>query len=89
METCINTMANDTHYSFSSDERKWINRIHKLKESYPNDVVICAEPAENDGMIVARFPIKWLKIAPPRKVSDEQRQAASERFKAMHSHDAE
>ena len=36
-----------------------------------------------DGSICAKLPIKYLKISAPRKVSDEQRQKASERFKKL------
>lgn len=68
---------------FSSDEQKWINRIHKLKESEPDSVNIISEPEENDGCIYASVPSKWLKIAPPRHVNftEEQREAMRERLK--------
>ena len=36
-----------------------------------------------DGSICAKLPVKFLKISAPRKVSEEQRQAASERFKKI------
>ena len=40
--------------------------------------------AENeDGSICAKLPMKYLKISAPRKVSEEQRRAASERFKKL------
>ena len=61
--------------------QKWINKVKKLKEEHPDDVKILAE--NEDGSICARLPIKYLKISAPRKVSDEQRQAASERFKKL------
>ena len=61
--------------------KKWINKVKKLKEEHPDDVKILAE--NEDGSICARLPIKYLKISAPRKVSDEQRQAASERFKKL------
>lgn len=60
---------------------KWINKIKKLKEEHPDEVKIIAENA--DGSICAKLPIKYLKISAPRKVSEEQRQAASERFRKL------
>lgn len=60
---------------------KWINKVKKLKEEYPDDVKIIAE--NTDGSICAKLPAKFLKISAPRKVSEEQRQAASERFRKL------
>ena len=37
----------------------------------------------DDGTILAKLPLKFLKISPPRKVSDEQREQMRERFIAM------
>ena len=68
---------------FSSDEKRWINRIRKLKETNPFEVRILEQPENNDGCIYAAIPSNWLKIAPPRKLSytDEQREAMGERLK--------
>ena len=37
----------------------------------------------NDGSMVCHVPINFIKMSPPRKVSEEQAAAASERFKQM------
>lgn len=68
---------------FSSDEKKWINRIRKLQEAEPDLVGILCQPEENDGTIYATVPSNWLKISPPRHVTftDEQREAMKERLK--------
>ena len=83
METCCE--YTDKTLYISSDHQKWINRIRKLKSEYPGDVEIKNRPEDNDGCICATLPAAWLKISPPRKVemTDEQRQAASERMKAL------
>lgn len=40
--------------------------------------------AENkDGPAFFHIPINYVKISPPRKVSEEQREAAGERFRKM------
>lgn len=69
METCINTTSKDGVMAISSDERKWINRIIKLKEEYPQQITIRRTPQSNDGCIVADIPAKWLSIKPPRTVT--------------------
>ena len=60
---------------FSSDERKWVTKIRKLAEQYPDKVIIKRQPEDNDGCIYAKVPASWLKIQPKytRNYSDEQR----------------
>ena len=79
METCFNYCSPETAY-FSSDERRWINKIHKLKLQRPNEVEILKEPEDNDGCIYCKLPIRYLKLQPKREVSEEQRQAAGKRL---------
>ena len=83
-ETSV-TYTSQTAY-FSSDEKRWINRIRKLEESNPDDVTILRQPEDNDGCIYATVPSHWLKIAPPRRVNftDEQLTAMRERLKNAH-----
>ena len=81
METCFNYTEKD-HGFFSSDERKFINKVHKLKEQYPDEVRIIAEPEENDGCIYCELPTAWFTIRVPKKrvLTDEQRAELSERL---------
>lgn len=67
---------------FCTCERKWVNKILKLKESNPDDVGITMYPENNDGYIVAHVPKNWFKLSPPRQVNytDEQRAALAERM---------
>ena len=69
----------------SSDQQKIIHRVRKLAESYPDKVTIKHQPEQNDGCICATMPAEWLKLSPPirREMTDEQRQAASERMKTL------
>ena len=80
-ENCIEFLNNQHSIIVSFCMPKWINKIKKLKEEHPDEVKIIAENA--DGSICAKLPIKYLKISAPRKVSEEQRQAASERFRKL------
>ena len=67
METCFNYCSERAF--FSSDERKWVNRVRKLAEENPEEVRIIAQPEENDGCIYAELPAKWLRVQPPRKLN--------------------
>lgn len=70
METCFNYTDKDTGY-FSSDERRWINKIRKLKEKFPDQVRIIREPEDNDGCIYCSLPVAWLKVMPKRVLSED------------------
>lgn len=80
-ENVLEFLSGQKTITVSFCQEKWINKVKKLKENYPNDVEIIAE--NEDGSICAKLPAKFLKLSPPKKVSEEQRQAASERFKKM------
>jgi hypothetical protein len=81
METCCE--YTEKTLFVSSDHQKWINRIRKLSEQYPDDVTIKHRPEENDGCICATMPSEWLRISPPRKVemSEERKAELSERLR--------
>jgi hypothetical protein len=85
METCFN-YCNPKLAFFSSDERKWITRVRKLKEQHPDQVQIIAEPETNDGCIYCKLPADWLRIGPKRQVnmSDERKQELAERLRELH-----
>lgn len=69
METSL-TYTDKTAW-FSSDERKWIFRIRKLKEEHPDEVTIIRQPEENDGCIYCKVPAEWFRIAPKKVFSEE------------------
>ncbi len=81
IENVIEFLNNEKTIAVSFCSRKWINKIKRLHEKKPDEVKIIAE--NKDGSIYAHLPIKYLKISPPRKVSEEQKQAASERLKKI------
>ena len=84
METCFNYYSKEHGY-FSSDERKFINKVRRLKEKYPDQVRILAEPEENDGCIYCELPVEWFSVRPPKKMNftDEQKAELSVRMKSI------
>lgn len=81
METTINyTNADNGMAWVSSDRRAVINEIRRLAQKNPGSVIILNEPDENDGVLYCRVPIDWIKIRPPKTLSEDQRAAARERF---------
>lgn len=81
METCFNYTEKEHGY-FSSDEKRFVNKVHRLKEQYPEQVRIIAEPEENDGCIYCELPVEWFTIRVPKKrvLTEEQKQILSERL---------
>lgn len=62
---------------------RYISRIKKLAEKYPDDVKILENA---DGTILAYIPVKAIHISIVHrdiKMTDEQKRAASERMKKM------
>jgi hypothetical protein len=53
----------------------------RYAESRPDEVKLMAE--NKDGSAYFHVPISYIKVSPPRKVSEEQREAAGERFRKM------
>jgi hypothetical protein len=63
---------------------KFISRMRKLKEQFPDDVEI--EEVKNSAAIVCRFPTKWIKInvggcGNHREVTEEEKEILRERIK--------
>lgn len=86
METCINYC--EPGFAFmSSDERRWIKRLRLLAEEHPDECFILKQPEDNGGFIYSKFPIKWARVMPPRKMSltDEERAKRSEKLRLIRS----
>lgn len=81
METALN--YTDKTMFFSSDERKWINKIRSLAEQNPDAVTILKQPEQNHGSIYAKLPAEYLKISAPRacNLTDEQKAQLAERLR--------
>lgn len=64
-------------YSCNEDVKK---QVRQLAKDFPEQVKI---KRDDEIAIDAVVPKKWIKIVPPRKLSDEQRKAAAERMKSV------
>ena len=70
------------YMGISTNVGKYVNKLSKLKEKYPDDVNIVENP---ENWIYAKIPITWFKFpSPKRRITEEQRQAASERLSQYH-----
>lgn len=80
-ENGVEFLTNQKTMCVSFSQKKWVTRIKKLADSYPDDVEIIA--VNTDGSITAHIPTSWLKISPKRKgreFTEEEKVAAAERL---------
>lgn len=84
-ETALNYLVEDEHMTFCTCEKKWINRINKLKEEHPDDVDITDYPESNHGYMVVHLPKSWFTIRVPHKIelSEEEKLRRSERLRSL------
>lgn len=80
-ENAIEWYTGQRTITVTINQEKYKNKILKLAETHADQVKIVK--VNDDGTILAKLPLKFLKISPPRKVSDEQREQMRERFMAM------
>jgi len=85
MDNCIDNVfewyTGEKVAGVTFSQRKWINKVKKYAEDYPDDVVIEAE--NDDGSIFAKIPVSWFKMSPPKKgreFTEEEKAAAAERL---------
>ena len=57
------------------------SKLMRLARERPDEVKVMAE--NKDGSAFFHIPISYIKVSPPRQVSEEQREAAGERFRRM------
>lgn len=57
--------------TLSLTQGRTITRVMKLAKSRPEECKIIAENA--DGSIVAKVPVGWIRINPPKQFTEEQK----------------
>lgn len=91
METCIDFIHGEDTIIWSTNHFATIRKMEELIEKYPNDVQIIRDYRNEEGeakQLEIRVPAKWMRMPRPpkkREFTEEQRQAASERFRKYHA----
>lgn len=78
-ETIFNYNQEEKTASCYTCDAALIRKLDRLCEN--NEAITVSR--EGDGWKEYTFPKSWLKVRPPRELSDEQRQKLSERMKSM------
>lgn len=77
-ENVIEWIKDEKWATLTLSQRRTISRVKKLAAQYPEQCQVVAE--NKDGSICAHIPVSWVKISPPRELSEEQRQQIAERL---------
>lgn len=78
-ENSIEFYADDKTATVSFTQGRYITRIRKLAEKYPDECQITAE--NKDGSIVAHIPTKWVRVSPPKQISEETKEKLAEQLR--------
>lgn len=77
-ENVIEFITDSSRATVTFSQRRYKTRILKLAERRPGECEIVAVNA--GGSICAHIPVSWIKIAPPKTVSENQRVQACKNF---------
>ena len=83
-ETCLDHVRGEDYIIYCTSEQKWLNKLRKQMERYPDEVVVTAE--NPDGSLVVRLPYSWFQAPKPpakrRPRTEEERLAGAARLAA-------
>ena len=73
-ENVIEWLKDENRATLSLSQRRTISKVKQLAEQYPEECQIVAE--NKDGSVCAHVPVSWVKISPPREMTDLQLEQA-------------
>lgn len=73
-ENVVEWLKNEKQATLTLSQRRTISRVKKLAETHPKECQIMAE--NKDGSIYAHIPVSWIKIGPPREMTEKQLEQA-------------
>lgn len=76
IENVIEFLLNEKTATVTFSQGRYKTRIRELAKSHPEECEIVAE--NKDGSICAHVPTAWVKITPPRNISEEHRKLLSD-----------
>lgn len=81
-EFCIEWLKGDEYAGVTVPSGTALkSKLMRYAQERPDEVKLMAE--NKDGSAFFHIPISYVKVSPPRKVSEEQKKAAGERFRRM------
>ena len=81
-ENVIEFLENQERAMVTLSQGRYKSKIRRLATEHPESCEIVAE--NSDGSIYAHIPTSWIKISPPKEVSEIQRERTRERIQECH-----
>lgn len=78
-ENCIEWIKDEERATLSLSQKRTITKVRRLAKSHPEGCQIVAE--NEDGSICAHIPVSWVKISPPRNLTEEQRKEMGDKIR--------
>lgn len=75
-ENVIEFIRDEERATVSFSQGRYKAKIKRLAKSHPEECQIIAE--NQDGSLCAHIPVAWVRISPPKAVSESQREAGRE-----------
>lgn len=85
-ENCIEWLNGQDRVTVTLSQGKYINKVKKLAEKHEGVEIV---KENTDGTLLAHLPLKFIKISAPKQMTEEQKERARERFKAIQKERAE
>lgn len=80
MENAIEFLKGQERATVTFSSEKWRNRLRKLQKEHPSEVDIVTD---DNIYTVGHIPTSWLKIHPPRNMTEEQRLELADRMRKL------
>lgn len=85
IENVIEWIKDEKRATLTISQRRTITRVKKLAQDRPEECQIVAE--NQDGSICAHVPVSWVKILPPKELSEKQMEHIKNLYSNTHSLD--
>lgn len=83
IENVIEWTKDNERATLTLCQRRTITKVKKLAESHPEECQIVAE--NKDGSISAHVPVSWVKISPPKKLTEKQLEQVKQNISKFNS----
>lgn len=74
IENVIEFIKDEKRATVTLSQGRYKSRVRKLAAEHPEECQILAE--NKDGSLCAHIPVSWVKISPPAKRSEKQKESA-------------
>lgn len=81
-ENVIEWVKDEKIATLTLSQRRIISKVKGLAEKYPEQCQIVKE--NKDGSMYAHIPVSWVKISPPKKLSEKQLENARGLYAKTH-----